>query len=275
MIKDTFEQYISTIITNDYVVKEAMNYSYLADSKRLRPLLLMSMLIDMGYDEKEGLEAASALEMIHTYSLIHDDLPAFDNDDYRRGKLTCHKMFNESTAVLAGDGLLTEAFHHLATSHYSAEVKVKLIDILSSHAGADGMIRGQSFDMLYETTNPTLQQLKEMNNDKTGKLLTAPFLMALAIASKEELNDTFTKIGRIIGIAFQIQDDILDVTSTQEMMGKSLSDCDNDKSTYVTLMGLSEAQQVVEEMYQEVDCLLPEQFVTTSQLLKSMRKRVK
>jgi len=256
-MKQLFDQYISTLIENNYRVDEAMNYSLLAKSKRLRPVLLLTLLKDLGFNPEIGLKAASSIEMIHTYSLIHDDLPAFDNDDFRRGKPTCHKAFDEEVAILAGDGLLTLAFENLTNSDYSSDVKAKLVYELAIAAGHNGMIKGQQLDKEFETKNTvSLEELIEMDNLKTGRLLTIPFTSALIIAGKEQYRLVFDEVGKKLGIAFQIQDDILDVTSTFEEIGKTTSDTDNNKTTYITLLGIEAAKEKVNSYFNEIKELL-------------------
>jgi len=256
-MKQLFDQYISTLIENNYRVDEAMNYSLLAKSKRLRPVLLLTLLKDLGFNPEIGLKAASSIEMIHTYSLIHDDLPAFDNDDFRRGKPTCHKAFDEEVAILAGDGLLTLAFENLTNSDYSSDVKAKLVYELAVAAGHNGMIKGQQLDKEFETKNSvSLEELIEMDNLKTGRLLTIPFTSALIIAGKEQYRLVFDEVGKKLGIAFQIQDDILDVTSTFEEIGKTTSDTDNNKTTYITLLGIEAAKEKVNSYFNEIKELL-------------------
>ncbi len=272
--KEYFENYIATLFESDYVVKEAMNYSFLAKSKRLRPLLCLNMLADLNIAPAIGLPPAAALEMIHTYSLIHDDLPAFDDDDLRRGLPTCHKAFNEEVAILAGDGLLTESFGLVARSKLDDNQKVEIINLLSEYAGAEGMIKGQAFDMAYESETPTLEQLIEMDNMKTGRLLTLPFLIALCIANKQDQYDKFKKVGSDLGIAFQIQDDLLDLYASSEVTGKTSSDEDNNKTTYVSLMGAEKAQQYVDDLYKSIFDCLKDDYPNTLELLTSMQKRV-
>ena len=184
--KENFENYLSSLIQQDYIVEKSMNYSLLAKSKRLRPLLLLNLIKDFNVDETIGYPFGSSLEMVHTYSLIHDDLPAFDNDDYRRGKLTNHKAFDEQTAILAGDALLTYSFENLANSFYSDSLKVKLIKLLANYSGKDGMIKGQSLDKEFEGKQVSIDDLLQMDNLKTGKLITVALLGACYIANKEE-----------------------------------------------------------------------------------------
>ncbi len=274
--KDHFEKYLSTVINDDYIVEQAMNYSLLARSKRLRPLLLLNCLKDLDIDETVGYSCASSIEMIHTYSLIHDDLPAFDNDDYRRGKPTCHKAFDEETAILAGDGLLTYAFENICDSDYADNIKVKLIKYISEYAGKDGMIKGQSLDKDYENNDVTLHQLIEMDSLKTSKLLTLPLICACVLADKEQYIPAFKTVGYKLGIAFQIQDDILDVTSSQDQLGKSISDEKNQKSTYVSILSLEEAKNYVDETFKEMNAILDKQaikFTNTKELINSLINR--
>ena len=249
--KENFENYLSSLIQQDYIVEKSMNYSLLAKSKRLRPLLLLNLLKDFNVDETIGYPFGSSLEMVHTYSLIHDDLPAFDKDDYRRGKLTNHKAIDEQTAILAGDALLTYSFENLANSFYSDSLKVKLIKLLANYSGKDGMIKGQSLDKEFEGKQVSIDDLLQMDNLKTGKLITVALLGACYIANKEEYLNLFEQVGKKLGIAFQIQDDILDVTADVKQLGKSTSDKDNNKSTYVSLLSLNKAKDLVTTLLTE------------------------
>lgn len=178
------ENYINTL--PDSTTKSAMLYSLTARGKRIRPLLLYTVLKGYGIDPAIGNPFACALEMIHTYSLIHDDLPAMDNDDLRRGLPTCHKQFNEATAILAGDGLLTYAFEVAASSTESSETVVKCISILSKMAGPSGMVYGQQLDLEAENKDIDWEMLQRIHEHKTGCLLTAPLLMASTLAKHEE-----------------------------------------------------------------------------------------
>ena len=228
--------------------EEAMRYSLTAGGKRIRPMMLYEVLKGYGCDPDLGNEAAAALEMIHTYSLIHDDLPAMDNDDLRRGVPTCHKKFDEATAVLAGDGLLTQAFCILSDSPLPDDVKVKCIRILSTMAGPDGMILGQCLD-IQEDTGKTWADLVQVHRYKTGCLLCAPLMMAAVIAGKDEDVPSWQKAGAEIGLAFQIQDDILDVELTPDEFGKSNSDEKNAKITSVNILGIEKAKEEMERQY--------------------------
>lgn len=232
-------------------IKEAMGYSLLGGGKRIRPLLLLSCLKDFDFDPLIGLDAACALEMVHTYSLIHDDLPAMDNDDFRRGRLTSHKMYDDATAILAGDGLLTLAFEILAKSNYTDAKKVALTRELAQAAGSAGMILGQTQDMAFEDMQISdVIQLTNMYRNKTGKLLASALRMAGIIAGRDADLDKMTLIGENAGIAFQIQDDILDVTKTTEQLGKTAnSDIVNHKSTVVSLLGAEKALRLMRKYY--------------------------
>ncbi|TFG81772.1 MAG: polyprenyl synthetase family protein [Erysipelotrichales bacterium] len=232
-------------------IKEAMGYSLLGGGKRIRPLLLLSCLKDFDLDPLIGLDAACALEMVHTYSLIHDDLPAMDDDELRRGRLTSHKMYDEATAILAGDGLLTIAFEILANSSYSDPKKVALIRELAKASGSAGMILGQTQDIAFEN-NPSVDvlELTTMYGNKTGKLLACALRMAGIIANREADLDKHTLVGENAGIAFQIQDDILDVTKTTQELGKTAnSDIVNNKSTVVSLLGPEKALRMMRKYY--------------------------
>ena len=274
--KENFENYLSSIIQQDYIVEKSMNYSLLAKSKRLRPLLLLNLLKDFNVDETIGYPFGSSLEMVHTYSLIHDDLPAFDNDDYRRGKLTNHKAFDEQTAILAGDALLTYSFENLANSFYSDSLKVKLIKLLANYSGKDGMIKGQSLDKEFEGKQVSIDDLLQMDNLKTGKLITVALLGACYIANKEEYLNLFEQVGKKLGIAFQIQDDILDVTADVKQLGKSTSDKDNNKATYVSLLSLNKAKDLVTTLLTEINDLLSDEknhFDNTKELIANLANR--
>ncbi|KAA1040129.1 polyprenyl synthetase family protein [Macrococcus equipercicus] len=232
----------------------AMNYSLSAGGKRIRPVLLLTTLEMCGEKAASGLSAAAAIEMIHTYSLIHDDLPAMDDDDYRRGKLTNHRVYGEATAILAGDGLLTDSFYHVMSDEtLTAEVKVELVRIISRAAGSRGMVGGQMLDMAAEHRQLTRAEMEEVHLHKTGDLIRACFLCAGVIA---RLDDTamaqLHDLGTKVGLLFQIKDDILDVEGSLEEMGKTAgSDAQNDKATYVTLLGLPAAKQAMTDVYHE------------------------
>ncbi|MHA6251014.1 polyprenyl synthetase family protein [Oceanobacillus sp. CAU 1775] len=225
-------------------LKAAMDYSLQAGGKRIRPILLLASFEIYNKDYTKALSTAAALEMIHTYSLIHDDLPAMDNDDYRRGKLTNHKQFDEATAILAGDALLTYSFELIANETLLSETeKVQIISKLASASGPKGMVGGQILDIEAEKNAAPLEQLEIIHDHKTGELLKfAVYAGAfLAGASKEKI-DELVNFAYYLGLIFQVQDDILDVTGTEQKMGKPIgSDEDKEKSTYPKLLGVEGA----------------------------------
>lgn len=235
-------------------VLDAARYSLFGQGKRVRPLLLVGLLKDYGIDPNLGLESAIALELIQTYSLIHDDLPAMDNDDFRRGQLSNHKVFGEDFAILAGDALLTMAFDVLANSNYPAQDIVDLTKCLTSHSGINGMILGQALDISYENTPvDDLESLLKMYELKTGGLIACALESAAIIAHKQADRPLLKEIGLKCGRAFQIQDDILDQTKTTQEIGKtSKSDMANHKCTVLSFLSLEQANQLVSKYYQEI-----------------------
>jgi geranylgeranyl diphosphate synthase, type II len=230
-------------------LKESMLYSISAGGKRLRPILALAVVESFQKDPQTVLDAACAIEFVHTYSLIHDDLPSMDNDDYRRGKPTSHKVFGEAQAILAGDALLTESFALITDNKYlDADQKVRLLTVLSRAAGAEGMVGGQVEDLEGENKDLSLKELESIHEKKTGKMLECSVLSGgiAAGASEEELL-SLQLYARHIGIAFQIQDDILDITGSQAQLGKPIgSDEANHKTTYPKLLGLEGAQKEME-----------------------------
>ena len=238
---------------HDSRVKEAMSYSLLAGGKRIRPNLLYETLKGYGKQESCGDEYAAAIEMIHTYSLIHDDLPAMDNDDLRRGRPTCHKQFDEATAILAGDGLLTFAFETCAKAETPSDIKVRCIAMLARMAGADGMVHGQDLDM-NESRCTDWNYLVDVHTYKTGCLLSIPLMIGACLCGQsEDIIEQWHSIGNMIGLAFQIQDDILDVQLTPEQFGKSNSDARNEKVTSVTLLGMDKAEKMMNDLYTQAE----------------------
>lgn len=225
---------------------EAMEYSTMAGGKRIRPFLVMEVCRTLGGRQEEALIYAAALEMIHTYSLIHDDLPCMDNDDLRRGKPTCHKVYGEATALLAGDGLLTRAFELVANAPGILPLrKCYAIAILAEAAGAPGMIGGQQMDLASEGKEIPYETMVAIHEKKTCALLIAACrLGALAAGQRgSEAEDAMITYGMGIGRAFQLVDDLLDVTSTKEVLGKDIgSDQKNKKTTYLTFMPIETAE---------------------------------
>ncbi len=228
-------------------VSDAARYSITLGGKRIRPIIMyeVSRLFCEKIDLSVVTDFAVALEMIHTYSLIHDDLPCMDNDDMRRGKPSCHIKFGEDTALLAGDTLLTESFNIAANAPLDNTVKIKAIKVLASRAGLHGMIGGQVLDLSFEKQKPNLQELEAMCKMKTGCLISAAAEIGAIISMADESQvKLISDYGFKVGLAFQIIDDILDVTSTSEVLGKPIgSDADNSKTTFVTLLGLDDAKK--------------------------------
>ncbi len=239
------------------VLFDSMEYSVKNGGKRVRPILTMLFCDACGGDFKASVPMAQAVEFIHTYSLIHDDLPCMDNDDFRRGKPSNHKVYGEAFALLAGDGLLTAAFERISSfspMFYSAQTAIKAVQTLSALAGARGMIGGQVIDLSNEN-NPEadLNTLRLMDNLKTGALISAACALGVIAANgTDEQIENAKKFGNTLGLAFQIKDDILDVTSTLEKLGKNIgSDAQNNKTTYVKLLGLEKCQELVKVLTDE------------------------
>lgn len=233
---------------------DSMEYSLTAGGKRLRPILLMAAADAVGAKGTDFVQAACGIEMIHTYSLIHDDLPAMDNDDYRRGKLTNHKVYGEAMAILAGDALLTQAFEVILRQKNAApEILLQVINEMSIAAGPNGMVGGQVIDMLSEGKRISMEELRKMHMGKTGALFRAAIRSGaiLAGATEEQLSALTTYADRF-GLAFQITDDILDVVGDEAVIGKPVgSDERNNKSTYVTLTSLEEARRLATDTVKE------------------------
>ncbi len=233
---------------------DSMEYSLTAGGKRLRPILLMAAADAVGAKGTDFVQAACGIEMIHTYSLIHDDLPAMDNDDYRRGKLTNHKVYGEAMAILAGDALLTQAFEVILRQKNAApEILLQVVNEMSIAAGPNGMVGGQVIDMLSEGKRISMEELRKMHMGKTGALFRAAIRSGaiLAGATEEQLSALTTYADRF-GLAFQITDDILDVVGDEAVIGKPVgSDERNNKSTYVTLTSLEEARRLATDTVKE------------------------
>lgn len=239
---------------------ESILYSVHAGGKRIRPLLLLELLEAFHAPILEAhFQVAAALEMIHTGSLIHDDLPAMDNDDYRRGNLTNHKVYGDGMAILAGDGLLTYAFQLCSeNTTASAEQKIKAIQCLATAAGPEGMVGGQAFDLLSEGKHIPLEELKVLHSGKTGALFNAAIELGLILSNADLAKyAAYMTYANCLGLLFQITDDILDVTGTIEELGKTPgSDIRQDKSTYVSLLGLDEARNEAHVVAQKAHAAL-------------------
>ena len=245
---DRTEEYLARCFTNDAPQKklfEAMRYSLLAGGKRLRPVMVLAFCELCGGNAENALPFAAALEMVHTYSLIHDDLPCMDNDDYRRGKLTNHRVFGEATAVLAGDGLLTAAFGQLASAKLPAERIMEAVRVLSLCAGEMGMVGGQVLDMDAETRICTEQEVIDIQSRKTGALISAACQLGVIAAGGSSKQQTAAaQYADSLGLAFQIQDDILDVTGDAGKLGKATG-VDKNKNTFVRLYGVETCMEMV------------------------------
>ena len=247
-------------------LSEAMEYAVMNGGKRIRPIL-MYMICDLfeknnckSYDKIK--EIAIALEFIHCYSLVHDDLPAMDNDDYRRGKLTVHKKYNEAIGVLVGDVLLTEAFGIIANSKsLGAKNKIEIISKLSEYAGFFGMVGGQFVDMESENKKVEIDTLKYIHAHKTGKLLTAAIeLPMIALDVEREKREKMVEYSKLLGIAFQIKDDILDIEGNFEEIGKKSNDIENDKTTYPSIFGLEESKRLLQEYLEKAKKIIFDEF---------------
>ena len=245
---------------------EAMEYAVMNGGKRIRPIL-MYMICDLfeknnckSYDKIK--EIAAALEFIHCYSLVHDDLPAMDNDDYRRGKLTVHKKYNEAIGVLVGDALLTEAFGIIANSKSLGDKnKVEIISKLSEYAGFSGMVGGQFVDMESENKKVEIDTLKYIHAHKTGKLLTAAIeLPMIALDIESEKHEKMIEYSKLLGIAFQIKDDILDIEGNFEEIGKKSNDMENEKTTYPSIFGLDESKRLLQEYLEKARKIIIDDF---------------
>ena len=261
--KQSIEQWLSIVLHSpipEYKrLYEAMNYSLLQGGKRIRPILTKAVLDAMKVDASLYKEFLCALECIHTYSLIHDDLPAMDNDDYRRGNLTNHKVYGDGMAILAGDGLLTYAFQLCSeNTTASAEQKIKAIQCLATAAGPEGMVGGQAFDLLSEGNHIPLEELKILHSGKTGALFNAAIELGLILSNADQAKyAAYMTYANCLGLLFQITDDILDVTGTIEELGKTPgSDIRQDKSTYVSLLGLDEARNEAHAVAQKAHAAL-------------------
>lgn len=249
--------YRSKEVSSD--LTETILYSVEAGGKRIRPLLLLELLEGFGLElTPTHFQVAAALEMIHTGSLIHDDLPAMDNDDYRRGRLTSHKKFGEDMAILAGDSLFLDPYGLVAMAELPSQVKVDLITELSLAAGSFGMVAGQVLDMQGEGRKLTIDQLQTIHDNKTGKLLAYPFVAAGIIAqASQSVLGKLRQAGELLGLAFQVRDDILDVTASFEQIGKTpQKDLAVEKSTYPALLGLDGARAFFDETLEQAKSLL-------------------
>lgn len=228
------------------ILFDSMRYSLLAGGKRLRPIFVLDFCRMCGGDWKSAMPLAAAVEMIHTYSLIHDDLPCMDNDDFRRGKPTNHKVFGEAIAVLAGDALLTAAFSYIARAKLSADTRIRAVEVLASCAGELGMVGGQILDIQSEQRQCTKQEVVDIQIRKTGALIRAACVLGVLAGngSQEQINSAADFAGNL-GLAFQIRDDMLDVIGDANELGKAVG-VDGNKNTFVHLYGLEKCEQLVQ-----------------------------
>ena len=261
--KQHIEQWLGEVLTSPNQefkpLYESMNYSLMQGGKRIRPILSKAVLEMLHKDPADYKEFLCAMECIHTYSLVHDDLPAMDNDDYRRGNLTNHKVYGDGMAILAGDGLLTYAFQLCSeNTTASAEQKIKAIQCLATAAGPEGMVGGQAFDLLSEGKHIPLEELKVLHSGKTGALFNAAIELGLILSNADQAKyAAYMTYANCLGLLFQITDDILDVTGTIEELGKTPgSDIRQDKSTYVSLLGLDEARNEAHAVAQKAHAAL-------------------
>ena len=246
-------------------IAKGMEYAILNGGKRLRPFLLFATLELLNEDINKGVKPAIALEMIHSYSLVHDDLPALDNDDYRRGKLTTHKVFGEAEGILIGDSLLTYAFYVLSQKNLeflSFEQIVNIISKTSEYAGINGMIGGQMIDIESENKKIDLETLKYIHSHKTGKLIKLPIEIACIIANLEkDKREILEEYADLIGLAFQVKDDILDVEGTFEDLGKPVgSDINLHKATYPSILGMEESKKILNDTVEKAKEIIKNKF---------------
>lgn len=244
---------------------ESMHYSLTAGGKRIRPMLVLEFCRISGGNIEKTLPVACAIEMLHTYSLIHDDLPCMDNDALRRGKPTNHVVYGECTATLAGDALQAEAFGTIARSQLPAEARVTCVEILADAVGSDGMCAGQYLDMVGEHKLLSEDELNDINSRKTGSLLTAACRMGVAAAGgNKAMLEAAAQYGACVGAAFQIRDDILDVISTSEELGKPVgSDAQEQKNTYMALLGEDKCMQMIEKLTDQAKNAIADAFEDT------------
>ena len=280
--RELTEEYLQHVISvpagDGAGLAESMRYSLLAGGKRIRPVLSLAFCDSLGGDIGAALPAACALELIHTYSLIHDDLPCMDDDVLRRGKPTNHVVYVECTATLAGDALQSLAFETLISSPLPSEWLVRCTKILAEAAGYQGMCRGQFLDMAGEGCILSTEQLTEINNCKTGALLSAACAIGTVAGGGNETQiRAASRFGRLLGLAFQIRDDVLDVISTDAELGKTVgSDLQEKKNTYMSLLGLEGCNAEIEALTASAVSVLEENFPQTeflAELARSLAKR--
>jgi geranylgeranyl diphosphate synthase type II len=268
-----FEKHIENYLTGlrPCTISEAMRYA-LDGGKRFRPRIIFAILEGMGIAQQKGYDAALALELIQTYSLIHDDLPAMDNDDMRRGKPSLHKAFREDIAILTGDQLLTDSFRVLSTSKdYDDRCKGNIIRVLSTYAGMDGMIYGQLLDVTADEKHIDKNSLFQIQDNKTGGLFKISCLIPMYIKG-EENEEYYIRLGSLIGQIFQNQDDLFDMIKTEKEMGKNLSDAKNGKGTALCIYSIDELKALIDEEFNELDKYLEQADFDTVRLKELLYK---
>jgi geranylgeranyl diphosphate synthase, type II len=277
LVNRTLKGYLPQVRGPAFRVVQAMHYSLFVGGKRLRPILCLAAAEAVGGDPGEALPVACALEMIHTYSLIHDDLPAMDDDDLRRGQPTCHKQFDEATAILAGDGLLTEAFHTMAAAAAPFEAReavlLEVIRLLADAAGYQGMVGGQMLDLQAEGRRVSLKELETIHRMKTGALLTAAVRAGALVGGGSRAEVTLlTQYGEKFGLAFQVTDDLLDVEGEAAEMGKAPGmDEKRRKATYPGVLGLEAARKWAQNLVAEAEAAL-ESFQLRAEPLRQLAR---
>lgn len=270
------EKVCGRFLPEESEVCRAARYSLLGGGKRIRAVLVLSVCEMLGGNMAAAEQLAAAVEMLHCYSLIHDDLPCMDNDDLRRGRPSCHKAFGEATAMLAGDVLLTEAFEAIANAPASAQACVRAAKALGAGAGSRGMVYGQELDLKYESLAATEEQLRLIHQNKTGALINAAVQMGAAAAeADEEKCKALEAYAYGIGLVFQIVDDVLDVTSTPEQLGKPIgSDSENGKTTFATLYGVQGAMELAGQLNAKTCAELRGRFGEKAAFLEQLAQRL-
>lgn len=270
------EKVCGRFLPEESEVCRAARYSLLGGGKRIRAVLVLSVCEMLGGNMAAAEQFAAAVEMLHCYSLIHDDLPCMDNDDLRRGRPSCHKAFGEATAMLAGDVLLTEAFEAIANAPASTQACVRAAKALGAGAGSRGMVYGQELDLKYESLAATEEQLRLIHRNKTGALINAAVQMGAAAAeADEEKCKALEAYAYGIGLVFQIVDDVLDVTSTPEQLGKPIgSDSENGKTTFATLYGVQGAMELAGQLNAKTCAELRGRFGEKAAFLEQLAQRL-
>ena len=275
-VNAALETACNTYLPEESDVCRAARYSLLGGGKRIRAVLVLAVCDMLNGDAAAADQFAAAVEMLHCYSLIHDDLPCMDNDDLRRGKPSCHKAFGEATAMLAGDVLLTEAFDVIANVEAPAIVNVRAARALGAGAGSRGMVYGQELDLKYEALAATEEQLRLIHRNKTGALINAAVQMGAAAAgATPQQCEILASYAYGLGLVFQIVDDVLDVTSTPEQLGKPIgSDSENGKTTFVTLYGVDGAMVLAQKLNEQICNDLQQHFGAKAAFLQQLAQQL-